>query len=108
MPRQTTRERLADLFPLLIRALDLPDALARASAAQTIALAAAVGKKERTEELLEAKGADGAPKREGAPLDLVESHTSTLIERLIVVATKSEFSPPVSIGTLLLAVGAHD
>jgi DNA repair/transcription protein MET18/MMS19 len=97
MPRQTTRERLSDLFPLLLRALDLPDAGARASAAQTVALAAAVGKKERSDAILAGSVPEGAPKRENMPLDLVESHVSTLIERLLSVATPSEHSPAVSL-----------
>ncbi|CAO1627900.1 unnamed protein product [Jaminaea pallidilutea] len=96
MPRPMVQERLPQIFPLLIRALDLEDPSARASAANTITLAAAVGKKERDEEI-RAGGEEpnGLAKQRGSTsLDLVQDHAHTLVERLMSLAKPSESSTP--------------
>lgn len=95
MPRQTTTEKLDEIFPLLIRAIDLPDSQARSSAATTIALAAAIGKKERDAEIREgANRPEGLAKRAGSSLDLVQDHLNTLVDRLLTVAQPGVHSPP--------------
>lgn len=100
MPHQMIQDRLVDIFPLLIQALDLPDASARSSAATTITLAAAVGQKRRNEEVREGtRSKDGSLKP--APLDLVQDHAHTLVERLLSIAKPGQHStPPVRIAAL--------
>lgn len=94
MPRQITTERLDEIFPLLIRALDLPDSQARWSAATTLTLAAALGKKERDEEIRSGSTrSDGQGKRGGSSLDLVQDHLSTLVSRLLSISQPSKDSP---------------
>lgn len=101
MPRQTTTERLPDIFPLLIRALELPDGQARSSAATTLTLAAAVGKQERDAAIRSGGGGGGSStstststSRPRNSLDLVEDHLATLVDRLLSISQPSRDSPP--------------
>ncbi|CAO1622601.1 unnamed protein product [Parajaminaea phylloscopi] len=87
MPRQMIQDRLGNLFPLLITALDLPDASARTSAATTITLAAALGKKTREEAIRQ--GQD----HPASSLDLVQEHFHTLVERLLCISRPTADSP---------------
>lgn len=93
MPRQTTKDRLAAIFPLLIRALDLEDASARQSACTTLTLAAAVGKQDRDASIRSGANEDGS-KDSINSLDLVESHLTTLTDRLLYLCKPSKDSPP--------------
>lgn len=99
LPRQTTLERLPEIFPLLLLALSLPSSSARSSAARTITLSTALGRKELDEEIKAGNStSDGMAARHAAgtaPLHLVESHTSTLVDRLLThCCTPSPHAPP--------------
>lgn len=93
MPRTTTKEVLPEIFPLLIRALDLPDAQARSSASTTITLAAAVGKQDRD---LAIRNGESKIK---TSLDLIEDHLTTLVDRLLFIS-KNSTPPQVRINAL--------
>ncbi len=96
MPKSTTGERLKELFPLLIRALDLPDAETRASAASTIAIAvitAHIEKRKAEEEEVQTKtrrvasggSADFSSSAVAGQvaISLAEDHIGSLITRLL-------------------------
>ncbi|KDN49952.1 hypothetical protein K437DRAFT_267377 [Tilletiaria anomala UBC 951] len=98
MPKATTQERLRELFPLLIQALNLPDAQTRGNAANTIAVAiiAAHIQKRRVEEeevqSMTRRVAAGAHANLNAKasntflaLTLAEDHIGSLISRLLAV-----------------------
>lgn len=109
MPRQTTLDKLQELFPLLILALDVKDARARSSAAKTIALAAAVGRRQKDEAALNpvaaessldsaSSGTSSPPMSNGSigtkgkknALDLVDSNLKAILDRLLsTLATSS-------------------
>lgn len=96
MPNQMITQRLEEIFPLLIKAMDLPDASARCSAATTITLAAALGKKEREEAIRHgSKNSEEAAELSGPnSLDLIQEHTHALVERLLTIARPVAQSPP--------------
>lgn len=93
LPRATLLERLTDLFPLLILALDVQeDGVVQASAASVINLAAAIGKRQRDEAIMDGRAATAlgrAPKvsaesiMERNSLDLVCEHVTSVLRRLL-------------------------
>lgn len=93
LPKATLLERLSDLFPLLILALDVEDdGIVQASAANVITLAAAVGKRELDEAVLQGRTATalrGEKPQEApqTPLHLVAEHINSVIRRLLRVGT---------------------
>lgn len=96
LPRAMLMEKLSDLFPLLILALDVEDdGNVQASAAQVITLAAAIGKRQRDEAVLSGKTStalgsapsqaaiDNASGRNS--LDLVQEHVSAIVKRTLAI-----------------------
>ncbi|MCO5588068.1 hypothetical protein L7F22_042023 [Adiantum nelumboides] len=116
LPRATLMDRLADLFPLLILALDVhEDGVVQASASHVITLAAALGKRQRDEAILEGKAATAlgrTPKlsagavMEKNSLDLVCDHINSILQRLLTIVvgkeeeTASKASEPTKIAAL--------
>ncbi|PWN32442.1 uncharacterized protein FA14DRAFT_73990 [Meira miltonrushii] len=100
LPRATLMDRLADLFPLLILALDVhEDGVVQASASHVITLAAALGKRQRDEAILEGKAATAlgrTPKlsagavMEKNSLDLVSDHINSILQRLLTIVVGKE------------------
>lgn len=91
LPRATLLERLGDLFPLLILALDIhDDGVVQASAGKVITLAAAVGKRDLDEAILNGRAATALKDEPRRPpprtsLDLVREHTHSILERLLAI-----------------------
>lgn len=100
LPRATLMDRLADLFPLLILALDVhEDGVVQASASHVITLAAALGKRQRDEAILEGKAATALGKTpklsagavmEKNSLDLVCDHINSILQRLLTIVVGKE------------------
>ncbi|EPQ29765.1 uncharacterized protein PFL1_02438 [Pseudozyma flocculosa PF-1] len=85
LPPQTISDQLVELFPLLIQALSLPDARARMSAADGILVSVEVGRRLRAAPAsasATALGGSGSATSKD-PTDLVVSHLSTLVRRLL-------------------------
>ncbi|KAL9935425.1 hypothetical protein V8E36_005773 [Tilletia maclaganii] len=101
LPRPLLKERMRDLFPLLVRSLDLADPSSRAAATRTLTFAAAVGKKEKEEALMSGTGVNVNDGKVGVTLDLVQEYALTLLERLLgMLVPAAENTPAVRIAAL--------
>jgi DNA repair/transcription protein MET18/MMS19 len=112
LPRAMLMDKLKDLFPLLILALDIADdGVVQSSAAQVITLAATSGRRLRDEAILNGKAAtalghapsqaaiDNASGRNS--LDLVQEHLNAIVKRILaIVVIQSKANPSTKIAAL--------
>ncbi|EST09581.1 RNAPII transcription regulator C-terminal [Kalmanozyma brasiliensis GHG001] len=82
LPSSMLVERLPGLFPLLIQALELPDARARSAAANAITVACEVGKK-----------LPSSNEGEFDPTTLIAGHLQSITAKLLVNIRASKFTP---------------